>query len=380
MKWTSLALFLILFQRPLSELKFGPAFYVLFPLCVIGFYQIHQRVTGNRTVFYCLTLGALLVCSLITLTSTFTPLEGSHHVLVVRQILNLIFFVPFLVALKHLDHTEARKIVEFSIYVTSVLLILWIASGGEYKSQRAGNPLANIFEIYTGNRLLLPQFILITFCYTFLNISFNKKIYIGYTFINLAVAYQMPGKFSFVCIIGILSTIFLIYNLNVKHIKILGFLFISIMCLLGILFNEEVLNIVNILEQVSKARASQITETYGYWKTCDHCFWLGYGIGGTTELSVGSKGNDLIAHNLVVYFLFEQGIFVFSLFVFICIIVCIQFFYVRTHNSIIMIFLLLVVVGLSMFKPLFLFSDYYLILLSTPFLLANRTGSYKWTR
>ena len=114
-------------------------------------------------------------------------------------------------------------------------------------------------------------------------------------------------------------SILVILNFNVKYLKGLIITTIALGCLFAANYYEEIIGVVNVLEKYSKARALQITETFDFWINCDHCFWLGYGIGGTSELSTGSKGNNLIAHNSVVYFLFEQGIFIFLLFVLICI-------------------------------------------------------------
>ena len=97
-------------------------------------------------------------------------------------------------------------------------------------------------------------------------------------------------------------------------------------------------------------------------------------------MSTGSKGNNLIAHNSVVYFLFEQGIFIFLLFVLICIAVFSSVFMIKDNTSILFIYLFFVVILLSLLKPIFLFSDFYLIVLTTPILVFKRNGTLKWMR
>ena len=119
-------------------------------------------------------------------------------------------------------------------------------SGGESKSQRSGNPLAIIFEIYTGNRLLLPQYILVTFCYALLNMPYFQKTFVIYTFINLWVSYQMPGGFSFYFIILMMLSILVILNFNVKYLKGLIITTIALGCLFAANYYEEIIGVVNV--------------------------------------------------------------------------------------------------------------------------------------
>ena len=139
----------------------------------------------------------MLAFSLTIVSSSYSPLTSQNNILVLRHLLYILFFIPVVLSLKYIDRDQLRSILTLSIYVTSVLLILWVFSGGESKSQRSGNPLDIIFEIYTGNRLLLPQYILVTFCYALLNMPYFQKTFVIYTFINLWVSYQMPGGFFF---------------------------------------------------------------------------------------------------------------------------------------------------------------------------------------
>lgn len=371
---------LVLFQRPLTELKMASLVHLIGAIVLVLYFfmLIRNSIVLSIKNIFLLFAGFIFVC-LSFISALFSNIVSLANPELFRLVLSIAIAVTLHTSLKFLDQERVSKILKFCIVLTCLLLLLWVASGGESKALRANNPLAQIFEIYTGNRLLLPQYLIISFLITLIDGSLLSRHFLVYTFLSLLVAYTMPGLFSFYALLFLFCIFLFLSVASLKLVKASMFVISASIFGLAIVFYEDVLNAIEILGSISRSRSSQIYLTYDYWNDCAHCFYIGYGVGGTSELSTGSKGNDLIAHNMVVFFLFELGFVVFTFVGLVIAFALVVLHFVNSRKLLKLGFIFVVVIALSLIKPLFMFYDYFVVILLTPLMLI-RDRKLRFTR